>query len=80
MDSAKYALSAKFSEGIDIPLLKPGWMFRLNEIQFRSNVKIKPHWHRHRHLKGVARLEKKLTSTWTTRNLGHVNNKKGKSQ
>ena len=33
-----------------------------------------------RYLKGVARLGNKLNSTWTTRNVGHVNNKERKSR
>ena len=80
MDSAKYALNAKCLEGIDIPLLSPGSMFCLNEMQCPLKAKINPHRHRQGHLNGVARLVNKLNSPWTTRNVGHVNNKGGQSQ
>ena len=45
-----------------------------------SRAIINPHWHRQHHLKGVARLGNKLNSTWTTWNVGHVNNKEVKSR
>ena len=81
MDSAKYALYAKWLEGIDILLLNQSSTFCLNEMECPSKEKINPHGHRQRHLnKGVARLGNKLNSPWTTRNVGHVNNKEGKSQ
>ena len=80
MDSGKYALYAKCLEGIDISLINPGSVFCLNEMQCPSKTNTNPHQHRQRHLKGVARLGDKITSTWTTRNVGHVNNKEGKSQ
>jgi len=63
MDSSKYALYAKCLEGIDIPLINPGSMFCLNEMQCPSKAKKNPHQHRQRHLKGVARLGDKLNST-----------------
>ena len=47
MDSAKYALYAKClgggGGGIDIPLLNPGSIFCLNEMQCPSKAKINPH-------------------------------------
>ena len=43
MDSAKYTLYAKYLEGIDIPLLNPGSMFCLNEMQCPLIAKINPH-------------------------------------
>ena len=55
-------------------------MFCLNEIECPLKVKINPHRHHQRRLKGVARLGNKLNSPWTTRNVGHVNIKEGKSQ
>ena len=80
MYSAKYALNAKCLEDIDIPLLNPRSMFCLKERKCPLKAKINPHRHRQRHLNGVARLENKLNSPWTTRNVGHVNNKGGQSQ
>ena len=80
MDSGKYALYAKCLGGIDIPLINPGSLFCLNEMQIPSKAKTNPQQHRQRHLKGVTRLGDKLNYTWTTRNVGHVNNKEGKSQ
>ena len=43
MDSAKYALYAKCLEAIDIPLLNPGSMSCLNEMQCPLKAKINPH-------------------------------------
>ena len=63
MDSGKYALFAKFLEGIDTPLINPGSMFCLNEMQCPLKAKTNPHQHRQRYLKGVARLGEKLNST-----------------
>ena len=51
MDLAKYAIYARCLKGIDIPLLNPGSMFCLNEMQCPSKAKINPHRHRQRHLK-----------------------------
>ena len=78
-----HALYAKSFEGSNkscaLRLCVPTLLIKVSKIFLNKKcllrARINPHWHCQHHLKGFATLGNKLNSTWTTRNVGHINSK-----